>query len=209
MSKQYSVYYHKSPDGRVYVGQTSLSLYRRSKGNGSGYKFCEPMWSAIQKYGWDSFEHIIVAENLTAKDADKLEQKVISDFDSTNPIYGFNSDYGGSSSKIFSENTKRKMSKAKSGRCGVNLGKTFTKEHRKNLSKSHKGIKQSKETIDKRAKAQEKPVSQYSLTNRFIREWDSLKQAAECVGVNNSNITNACKGRYKTAGGFIWKYSNI
>lgn len=49
-------------------------------------------------------------------------------------------------------------------------------------------------------------VLQYDLDGNFIEEYYSLKIAEIKTGVRNGNISNCCSGRYKTAGGFIWKY---
>lgn len=48
---------------------------------------------------------------------------------------------------------------------------------------------------------------QYDLDGNLIKEWDSVKQAGEALGINRPSISNCLKGRYKSAGGFIWRYS--
>ena len=53
-----------------------------------------------------------------------------------------------------------------------------------------------------------KPVLQYSLTGEFIKEWVSTSTAARETGVNVGNISLCCRGKYKQAGGFVWKYKN-
>jgi group I intron endonuclease len=53
-----------------------------------------------------------------------------------------------------------------------------------------------------------KKVIQYDLKGNFIKEWDSVREASKSVCINESNISNVCTGKYKQAGGFIWKYSN-
>ena len=50
-------------------------------------------------------------------------------------------------------------------------------------------------------------VYQYDLDGNLIKEWDSVKQAGEALGINRPSISNCLKGRYKSAGGFIWRYS--
>jgi group I intron endonuclease len=50
------------------------------------------------------------------------------------------------------------------------------------------------------------PILQYNLNGEFIREWDYIKEAAKHYNLNSANIVANCKGRYKSAGGFIWKY---
>lgn len=45
---------------------------------------------------------------------------------------------------------------------------------------------------------------------KFIKEWDSIVSASKELGIGGNSITTCCKGKYKSAGGYIWKYkSNI
>lgn len=53
---------------------------------------------------------------------------------------------------------------------------------------------------------QKKAVTQYSLDNYIINEWESLTDASKSLNINMSAICMACKGKNDTAGGFIWKY---
>lgn len=38
------------------------------------------------------------------------------------------------------------------------------------------------------------------------KTYDSLKDAAEDLGLNVSSLCNHLKGRYKTCGGYVWCY---
>lgn len=51
-------------------------------------------------------------------------------------------------------------------------------------------------------------VSQYSLDGKFIKEYNTLKEADEDTGISFKNISKAVRGHRKTAGGFIWKFSD-
>lgn len=53
-----------------------------------------------------------------------------------------------------------------------------------------------------------KPVLQYSIAGEFIKEWVSTSTAARETGVNVGNISLCCRGKYRQAGGFVWKYKN-
>lgn len=64
-----------------------------------------------------------------------------------------------------------------------------------------------KKAIAKRTAKQVKTIYQYDLDGNLIKEWDSVKQAGEALGINRPSISNCLKGRYKSAGGFIWRYS--
>ena len=54
-----------------------------------------------------------------------------------------------------------------------------------------------------------KPVLQYSLSGDFINRFAGLSDAERKTGVDHRNISCACRGIYKTAGGFVWKYADI
>ena len=68
----YLVYIHTNKlNGKKYVGQTCQRPEKRWN-NGKGYKLETYFGKAIKKYGWDNFEHEIVAENLTKEETKKL-----------------------------------------------------------------------------------------------------------------------------------------
>ena len=90
--KTYRVYILTSPDGRCYVGMTSLTMNTRLS---RGYKNCPEMEKAVEKYGMKSFFVEIVRDDLTRDEAALLEETVIRELDSTNPSKGFNVAHGG------------------------------------------------------------------------------------------------------------------
>lgn len=55
-----------------------------------------------------------------------------------------------------------------------------------------------------------KAVKQFSLDGRFIKEWASMKEAANALGRADEfldvKISQCCRGIIKAAGGFVWKY---
>ena len=114
----YCVYVHINKiNGKRYVGQTihGDNPNERWK-NGSGYKGCEYFYNAIKKYGWENFDHEIVANNLTADEADNFERLLIKEFDLQNPDKGYNLESGGTRNKTLSDATKKKISEAHIGR---------------------------------------------------------------------------------------------
>ena len=72
----YIVYIHIAPNGKRYVGITSQSADSRWQ-NGKGYSSQILFYRAICKYGWNHFNHEIVATGLTKEDAILLEKKLI------------------------------------------------------------------------------------------------------------------------------------
>jgi hypothetical protein len=51
-----------------------------------------------------------------------------------------------------------------------------------------------------------KQIGQYSHNNVFIRSWGSISEASKQCQINPSNVSMACSGKRKSAGGFLWKY---
>ena len=52
-----------------------------------------------------------------------------------------------------------------------------------------------------------KKIIQLDKNNNFINSYNSLMDAERITGISNGNINACCKGKRKTAGGYIWKYS--
>lgn len=49
------------------------------------------------------------------------------------------------------------------------------------------------------------PIDMFTLNNDFVKTFASAKDAAKEIGVDNSAISKACKGRQKSAGGYKWR----
>ena len=51
-----------------------------------------------------------------------------------------------------------------------------------------------------------KKVLQFTLDGEFLREWPSTKEIERQLGFNNSVVGRCCRGKIKSAYGYIWKY---
>jgi len=117
----YSVYIHINKiNNKVYIGITSQKPTKRW-GNGKNYKKGTLFRNAIDKYGWNNFEHKILYENLEQEIACEIEQQLISEYRSTDKRFGYNNSIGGEIGTLgshhkLSEETKQKMSIAKKGK---------------------------------------------------------------------------------------------
>lgn len=186
MEKLYTVYMHTNKiNNKVYVGITCEGIQQRWR-NGKGYlrkdkdgKFKQPKFArAIEKYGWNNFEHIIFAENLNHDDACNMEKLLIILWDAMDN--GYNNTAGG-------EGT---------------VGKKNSPECRAKISESHIGM----HSGEKNPKARK--VAQYTINGELIRVWDYMRQASRSLGISESSITMCCQQKvgYNTAGGFVWRY---
>jgi group I intron endonuclease len=62
---------------------------------------------------------------------------------------------------------------------------------------------------ESKAKKCMKPILQFEKNGTLVGEWESGKEAGESLKIHPTNISACCKGKAKSAGGFIWKYKNI
>lgn len=93
--KNYYVYKHTSPTGKVYIGITQQSPTKRW-GGGANYDYNTHFINAIKKYGWDGFTHEILFEGLTRDEAIEKEIELIKQYESDNRSKGYNISPGGS-----------------------------------------------------------------------------------------------------------------
>lgn len=135
----YCVYIHINKiNGKKYIGQTINGKNPNKRwDNGNGYKSSSIFWKAIQKYGWDNFEHDVVASNLTKEEADNFEKLLIKKLDTTNSDNGYNIEPGGSSNKAMSEHTKNKLRELRIGEKNPMYGVRLTKENNGMYGKCH------------------------------------------------------------------------
>ena len=218
----YTVYQHKNKiNGKVYIGITSQKPEQRWR-NGEGYKSSPHFYSAIQKYGWDNFEHNILFVELTKEQACLKEQELIKEFNSMNREYGYNSTSGGD---IFTmnEEIKQKISQAMIGNqnnlghpcseekkkkiSNAQKGREFTEEHKQKLSEAaknrHVPCSEEKKQILKE-KSHKKPVYCEELDKIF----ESVQECGRQLGIPATNISKLCNGRGKTLKGYHLRYYN-
>lgn len=188
----YIIYIHKTPNGKVYIGQTKKAPHDRWKANGLGYTCHEHgfFWKAIRKYGWENIKHEILAEGLSKEDADRLEKFFIALYQSDQREYGYNATSGGTSGYVYSEQSKRNISEG-------------LKRHYKECGKP--------DTSKARAvlqKKQARKIAQYNLAGIKIAVFDSAVQAESFTGISHKRINQCvCLERNKSAGGYMWRYA--
>lgn len=111
----YCVYMHiNNVNNKRYIGITSVNPKKRWS-KGIGYKQNFHFWNSIQKYGWDSFNHLIIKSNLSKACACTLEKILIKFYNTTDPSKGYNRSEGGQSSPKWTAQSKIKSSKSHLG----------------------------------------------------------------------------------------------
>jgi group I intron endonuclease len=221
--KEYFVYKHTSPDGRIYIGITRQNPPSKRWNSGTGYKYNTYFTRTIKKYGWANFTHEILASGLTEDEAKKEEIRLISEYKSNERKYGFNISSGGESkagTKI-SEQQKQRISEA-------NKGKLVSQETREKLRQSSLKVWQNESHVQhmreinsganntcygKKLTREEilstknpSRVLQFTKSGVFVREYISLHEASDKTGVNRQSISLCCKKKFAQASGYIWRY---
>lgn len=167
-NKNWTVYKHTSPSGKVYIGITCQIPKKRWGHNGKGYKGCTHFTHAIEKYGWDNITHEILRTNLSETFAKKMEIFLISRYKRKNLSYNMTN--GGDGRSIpWSESDRER----------------FMPTLKKVL-----GVK----------------ISQFTLDGKYIKDYDTMEDAAKDVGIDRSSISRCCSGKSKTSGGFMWAF---
>ena len=163
--KKWCVYIHRNKiNDKAYIGITCHKPESRWGINGKRYKEKQKVfYNAIQKYGWDNFEHIIWAESLTEKEAKEWEVRLIALFNTNccrykTPECGYNMTDGGEGiigheylsgekhpmyGKHHSEETREKIKLANKGRFSGEknpmYGRPRSDEEKKKISDGRKG----------------------------------------------------------------------
>ena len=201
----YKVYKHTNKlNNKVYIGITHYTIKKRWQ---SGYKNNPHFNRAIINYGYDGFEHEILADNLTKEQAEELERYYIAYYDSTNRDKGYNIEMGGNHHGKHSKQTIEKISNAQKGR-------TFNEEHKHKLRKP-KSVKPSQEWRDKLSvrmignrytvgrKHTEEEKQKISESNkgkhgkRVVcsdgREFNSITETARFYNLPRHTVLNMCR----------------
>ena len=213
-------------NNKKYIGKTIKSLSTRfynhcySSKNGSTTYFHK----ALRKYGKNNFfiEEIEICEsNLGDREMfwiSKLKPEYNQTLGGDGGILGYyhteetkkllsikrkgkfigqeNSFYN----QAHTEEQKQKWSKMRKGQlspCGF-AGKSHKEESKSKTSK----------TLKNNPNVKRIKVFQYDIEGKFLREFQSISDAAKFVETNPSNIKYTCEGKFNHCKGYKWSYEN-
>lgn len=213
--KKWCVYIHTNKiNNKAYIGITCKPPEQRWR-NGEGYSKDQPVfYRAIQKYGWNNFEHIIWENNLTEGEAKDLEIRLIALFKTNcvkyrEPEFGYNMTDGGdgtagrkhtketkekiriaATGRKLSEDARLKFSEIKKGEKNSFYGKHHSEETKKILSNKAKEKFVSPEKhpmYGKQHTEESKKKNQESQSKKAIVQLDKSGQfIAEYISINEA-----------------------
>ena len=222
MKRNYKIYIHKNKiNGKVYIGQTYTSLRTRFGKNGIKYKGCPIFYNAIQKYGWDNFEHEILEENIpNAEISNEREKYYIELYNSTDRNFGYNIQIGGNeqtklSIKVYQYSLKGDYIKEYNSiadamrDCNISNGKISEccSGKRKSIGGYRWSYKKYNNLGEYKYDTNSRTVHKYSLSGDYIETYEHLSDVVKEMNlINGGHISNCCNGNRETAYGFMWSY---
>lgn len=198
----YTIYMHKNKiNNKVYIGQTIQKPEDRWK-NGKGYKNNYYFYNAIQKYGWDNFEHLILeqSDKWTQEECNDKEKYYIQLYNAADKNCGYNINPGGYHS--ISPNAVPALLEWMKNHPEFNQARVadmlkWQKEHPEEMLQSRRiNAKKASDARKRKVKCIE--------TNII---YESASEAARKVPkTTQSKICMVCRGQRNTCGGYHWEY---
>jgi group I intron endonuclease len=197
------IYKITNPKDKVYIGQ-SLNSLDREKSYRNEYKthIGPKLYNSIKKYGWENHKFEIIEECME-EILNEREKYWIKHFNSVNK--GLNLQYGGKGGRP-SEETKLKKSKSMTGKKASLETKIKMSNSKKGHSMYNDEWRSKMKKVWSLPSSVSKPIFQYDKDGIFIKEWESSLKACQELNIGTGTISSALNGRYKTAGGYIWKF---
>lgn len=214
-------------NGKRYIGQTMRTIedrysdhIRKSRYNRDN----QYLYSAMNKYGKDNFS-VCEIEKIIETDKESLNDKLNEreifyiDYFKTRKPNGYNMTRGG----ILLPNTFERKPV-----CNYDIERNFVMEFESiseasryyNVSQSDITHCCNREKLNivggfiwrfkgddydvKTIKLNTKIIIQYNFDGNIIGKYNGVKDAERKTGIRN--ISNCCNGRYKSAGGYIWRF---
>lgn len=203
--RHYYFYAHiNKSNGKTYVGMTSAHTPEARWKNGKAYsKSSKLFYNAINEFGWDNFEHIILEEGyFTKSEAFVREGYWINKYNSDKIEFGYNmisniskglTNYAMEMAAQWKKNNPDRVKER------VNKMLDWQKEHKDEMYQYRL------KCVNKMLKKRKIPV-QCVETNEI---YESATEASRKVpGTTQGKICMCCQGKRNTCGSYHWRYAN-
>lgn len=191
-------------NGKIYVGKTERTIKERWREHCRNCLKQEvekrPLYAAMQKYGIEHF-HIEMIEETNEPEEREIfwiEQK-------RSFKNGYNATIGGDGKKYLDYDLILSTYKETGSLTDTAkiVGCTRETVHKVLMANGQEIVSTQQVNLIKFGQT----VKQYDLQNNFIQSFPSLNAAAKALGKNGvSHISDVCKGKRKTAYGYIWRF---
>lgn len=191
------IYVHKNLiNNKYYIGQTIKANPEKRWQNGSGYKTSSKFYRAIQKYGWENFEHIILETEIPITLLNEKEAYWIKYYNSIENGYNI---LPGGNNHLCTEEIKR------------HIREGWTKELRNKQSERYTGNGNPMYNTHRTGKSAPRQTAVVCInTGKFFH---TIKEASDWSN-SGKGIFYVLKGVRKTAGKhpetkepLLWRYA--
>lgn len=202
-------------NGKIYIGQTSRTINVRWREHKSRSKTGDKSYlhNAIAKYGTENFEIEMVEECPQLL----LNEREIYWIDFFNSYYpnGYNLTVGGGGNQkidqekivqLWEEGLARQEIAERLGIASSTVSAHLQGYPTYSVTESRSRTEQKNQTHFK----PKKKVCQYTWEGKFIKQYNSLREAVEAFGENErtiSYLSAACRGALYTWRGYQWRYA--
>ena len=228
--RKYTVYCHRNKtNGFEYIGMTGRDINVRWGSKKRAYDMCTPFRAALDDFGWDGFEHIVLYTGLTKEEAAAKETKLIRDNISNGISYNVREDndwLGGLRRKkvnvydlsgnlvdtcesIHAAGIKYKTAETHAYYCACGKKKTVHNKFLFAFEGDDISERLKNALIDKRKNVpahNRRMVKMMNLNGDDIRIFDSATEAAEFVKSSIGSLVSCCSGKRKSCKGYKWSY---
>lgn len=227
--ENYVVYVHINKiNSKKYVGLTKHGDNPNKRWRDGKHYENTYFGRAIDKYGWDNFEHIILEKGLTKNQANQKEKYYIKLYNSNNNNFGYNSTSGGDHDFNFTEETLKKLSIASkerkrrplteeekrfiSKKTKIAMNEPERRAHMKEVYKSTEWLIKNSESAKKQwanTNLREKVQKANGKTIKCIETgvvYPSVLEAARHCKMSKYQITRNAQGNKKLNDEFNWEY---
>lgn len=210
-------------NNKKYIGQSIHMTQRWSKHISelkNGHHDNDYLQKSWNKYGEENFKFYVL--EYCEKDLlDERESYYIELYDAMNRKFGYNLKSGGQASNYVCDEVREKISNSnkksyqnsnlKQIRRLDALNQWANPEIKQKIMGENNGMYGRHHTEEARLKMSEKRKGKPTHTNPVLcielnREFQSLVQAGHETGCSPSGISNVCRGKQKTCGGYHWKF---
>lgn len=184
----YRLWHSRSIKGKIgYIGKDSHYPSRLNLNARINDKKCRKLYNALRKYPIDIWKKEFLASGFKSeKSLNRAEMFYIKKFDSKNRGYNCTDGGEGSVGLVFSEESRKKMSEAQSGKKAHNWGKKFSAETR---AKMRKACKKRVPMSDETKKKISESLSGENNPNRGRKApLETRRKQSEAAKGNKSNL---------------------
>lgn len=198
-------------NGKIYIGKTMRSIQERFREHCRDYTKRNmenrPLYRAMQKYGIENFHIELLEEtdNPEERECFWIEEK-------GSFKYGYNATVGGDGKKYIDYDLVVATYKELPVMAKVAKKLNISEDSVSRILHSRNIITLS--SNDANIISVGKIVNQYDKEGKYLQSFPSAKAAAESLGKitsssngASSHISDVCRGKRKTAYGYIWKFS--